>query len=149
MTPKLTATISLTVAAVFSCAMGAYHFSLPSQFHWSAFLRTVPQPIPWALLSINFFFSFLLLAGGILTFIALKEFRRSSRCDRGILIAMAAFWLVNSLYQVFLPMPLPSRLWPIHIVSLGFAVVTMLAYAVSLLAIRAVKSTETSNRDNR
>lgn len=142
MTPKLTASISLTVAAIFSCAMGAYHFFLPSQFHWSAFLTTVPQPIPWALFSINFFFSFLLLAGGILTFIALTEFHRSSHCDRGILIAMAAFWLVNSLYQVLLPMPLPSKLWPLHIVLLGFAVVTMLAYVVSLLAIRVAKGTE-------
>ena len=87
MTPKLTANVSLAVGAVFSCAMGAYHFFLPSQFHWSASLRTVPQPIPWALFSINFFFSFLLLAGGILTFIALMEFHRSSHCDRGILTA--------------------------------------------------------------
>ena len=142
MTPKLAATVSLTVGAVFSCAMGAYHFFLPSQFHWSAFLRTVPQPIPWALFSINFFFSFLLLAGGVLTFIALMQFHRSSRCDPGILITMAAFWLANSLYQVFLPIPLPSRLWPLHVALLGFAVVTMLSYVVSLLAIRVMKRTE-------
>ena len=139
MTPKRTATISLGVAGLFSSAMGAYHFFLPSQFHWGRFLTKVPQPIPWALFSINFFFSFLLLAGGILTFIALRALRRSSQCDRGILIAMAGFWLVNSLYQIFIPMPLPPKLWPLHIVLTGFAVMTTLAYVVSLLAMRAAR----------
>jgi len=119
--------------------MGAYHFFLPSQFHWGAFLKKVPQPIPWALFSINFFFSFLLFAGGILSFVALREFRRSSHCDRGILIAMAGFWLANSLYQIFIPMPLPANLWPLHVVLLGFAALAMLAYVVSLVAMRAMK----------
>jgi len=137
-TSRLTATISLTIAASFSSAMGAYHFFLPSMFHWGAFLKKVPQPIPWALFSINFFFSFLLLAGGILTFVALRALRRSPAMhpDRGILFAMAGFWLSNTLYQVFIPMPLPANLWPLHVVLLGFAVLTTLAYGVSLLATR-------------
>jgi len=136
-TSKLTATISLAVAASFSSAMGAYHFFLPSQFHWSVFLKKVPQPIPWALFSINFFFSFLLFAGGILSFIALRAFRRSSHCDRGILVAMAGFWLANLLYQIFIPMPLPAKLWPLHVVLGGFAAMAMLAYVIGLLAMRA------------
>jgi predicted membrane metal-binding protein len=119
--------------------MGAYHFFLPWQFRWGAFLNKVPQPIPWALFSINFFFSFLLLAGGILTFVALRAFRRSCHCDYGILVAMAGFWLANALYQIFVPMPLPAHLWPLHVVLLGFAVIAMLAYVVSVLAIRAMK----------
>ena len=139
MTSKLTATISLTIAASFSSAMGAYHFFLPSMFHWGAFLKKVPQPIPWALFSLNFFFSFLLLAGGILTFVTLRALRRSSHVDRGILFAMAGFWLANTLYQVFIPMPLPPNLWPLHVALLGFAVVAMLAYVISLLAMRAIE----------
>lgn len=134
MTRKLTATIALAIAATCSTTMGAYHFFLPSMFHWGKFLTKVPQPIPWALFSINFFFSFLLLAGGILTFVALADLRRSSRVDRGILFAMAAFWLSNTLYQVLIPMPLPARMWPLHLVLVGFAVTTLLAYLASLLA---------------
>jgi hypothetical protein len=136
MTRKLTATVALTIAASCSSAMGAYHFFLPSMFHWSNFLTKVPQPIPWALFSINFFFSFLLLAGGILTFVVLRALLRSSHSDRGILFAMAAFWLANTLYQIFIPMPLPARMWPLHVVLGGFATMTTLAYVVSLLAVK-------------
>jgi len=95
---RRTAIISLAIGASLSTSMGAYHFFLPWQFQWSALLTKIPQPIPWALHSINFFFSFLLLVGGVLSFVALRTFRRSGRCDYGILIAMAAFWLANSLY---------------------------------------------------
>jgi hypothetical protein len=136
MTRKSTATMALTVAASCSSLMGAYHFFLPSMFHWGAFLKKVPEPIPWALFSINFFFSSLLLAGGILTFVALRALRACSHPDRGILFAMAAFWLANTLYQVFIPMPLPARMWPLHVVLLGFAALTLLAYVVSLTATR-------------
>lgn len=142
MTRRLSATLALTIAASCSSAMGAYHFFLPSMFHWGAFLKKVPQPIPWALFAINFFFSFLLLAGGILTFITLRALRRSSHSDRGILFAMAGFWLSNTLYQIFIPMPLPARMWPLHVVLLGFAAVTTLAYAVSLLAMRKAREAE-------
>jgi hypothetical protein len=136
MTRKSTATVALTMAASCSSLMGAYHFLLPSMLHWGAFLKKVPEPIPWALFSINFFFSFLLLAGGILTFVTLRALRRSAHPDRGILFAMAGFWLANALYQVFIPMPLPARMWPLHVVLLGFAALTLLAYVVSLLATR-------------
>jgi hypothetical protein len=134
-TRKSVVTLSLAVGASLSSLMGAYHFFLPWQFHWGLFLRRVPQPIPWALFSINFFFSFLLLAGGILTFRALAAFRRSGRCDRGILVGMASFWLVNALYQIFVPMPLPAQLWPLHVVLLGFALVALVAYGVGAAAV--------------
>ena len=133
---KSTATVALAIAASCSSGMGAYHFFLPSIFQWRAFLKKVPEPIPWALFSINFFFSFLLLAGGILTFVTLGALRRSAHPDRGILFAMAGFWLANTLYQVFIPMPLPARMWPLHVVLLVFAAVALLAYVVSLLAMR-------------
>ncbi len=136
MSRKSTATVALAIAASCSSLMGAYHFFLPSMFHWGAFLKKVPEPIPWALFSINFFFSSLLLAGGILTFVALRALRRSLHPDRGILFAMAAFWLANALYQVFIPMPLPARMWPLHVVFLGFAALTLFAYVVSLMATR-------------
>lgn len=135
MTRTSVATWSLAIGATLSASMGAYHFFLPWQFHWGLFLRKVPQPIPWALFSINFFFSFLLLAGGLLTFRALAALRRSGRCDRGILVAMAAFWLVNSLYQLIVPMPMPPQLWPLRVVLVGFALVALLAYGVGAVGV--------------
>jgi hypothetical protein len=131
-----TATITLAIAASSSCLMGVYHFFLPSMFHWDRFVKNIPGAIRWGLFSINFFFSFLLLAGGILTFVALRRLQRSLQPDCGVLIAMAGFWLVNTLYQLFIPMPLPSKLWPLHVVLVGYAVVTSLAYVVGLRALR-------------
>src|SRR5436190_317022 len=72
MTRTLTAKIALAIAGSSSAAMGAYHFFLPSMFHWDRFVTKVPDSIQWALFSINFFFSYLLLAGGILTLVALR-----------------------------------------------------------------------------
>ena len=131
-----TAKIALFIAASCSCAMGAYHFFLPSMFHWDAFVTKIPSVIQWALFSINFFFSFLLLAGGILTFVALRRLQSSLPPDRGVLFAMAGFWIVNTLYQVFIPMPLPPKLWVLHVVLLGYGVLAALAYLVSLVALR-------------
>ena len=134
MTRARTAKVALAVAASSSCAMGAYHFFLPSMFHWDAFVKEIPGVIQWALFSINFFFSFLLLAGGILTFVALRRLHRSLPPDRGVLLAMAGFWIVNTLYQLLIPMPLPPKLWLLHLVLLGYGVVATLAYVVSLAA---------------
>ena len=136
MTSARTAKIALAIAASSSCAMGAYHFILPSMFHWDAFVKKVPGVIQWALFSINFFFSFLLLAGGILTFVALRRLSRLLPPDRGVLLAMGGFWIVNTLYQVFIPMPLPPKLWVLHVVLLGYGVVAALAYLVNLVALR-------------
>lgn len=136
MTRTSTAKIALAIAASSSCAMGAYHFILPSMFHWHAFVKKIPSVIQWALFSINFFFSFLLLAGGVLTFVALRRLHRSLPPDRGVLIAMAGFWIVNTLYQLIIPMPLPPKLWLLHVVLLGYGVLAALAYLISVIALR-------------
>ena len=131
-----TATIALAVAASSSCLMGAYHLFLPSMFHWDRFVTKVPGAIRWGLFSINFFFSFLLLAGGILTFVALRRLHQSLPPDRGLLVAMGGFWLANTLYQLFIPMPLPPKLWLLRVVLVGYAIVTTIAYGVALGALR-------------
>ena len=136
MTRTFTAKIALFVAASCSCAMGAYHFFLPHMFHWDAFVKKIPSVIQWALFSINFFFSFLLLAGGILTFVAFRRLQRSLPTDRGVLFAMGGFWIVNTLYQIFIPMPLPPKLWVLRGVLLGYGILAALAYLVGLAALR-------------
>ena len=136
MTRSRTAMIALAIAASSSCLMGAYHFFLPSMFHWDRFVKDIPAAIRWGLFSINFFFSFLLLAGGILTFIAFRRLHRSLQPDCGVLVAMGGFWLANTLYQLFIPMPLPPKLWVLHGVLVGYAIVTTIAYVAALGALR-------------
>jgi len=130
------ATIALAVGASLSSLMGVYHFFIPSIFHWGRFVTKIPGPIRWGLFSINFFFSYLLLAGGILTFVALRRAHRSLSPDRHLLIAMAGFWLANTLYQLVIPMPLPPALWLLHVVLITYAVVATLAYVAGLIALR-------------
>jgi hypothetical protein len=130
------ATIALAVGASLSSLMGVYHFFIPTIFHWGLFVRKIPSPIRWGLFSINFFFSYLLLAGGILTFLALRRRHRSPPPDRDLLIAMAGFWLANTLYQLVIPMPLPSALWVLHVVLITYAMVATLAYVAGVIALR-------------
>jgi hypothetical protein len=132
------ATIALVVGASSSCAMAAYHFFLPWLFQWEARgAKQVAPAIRWGMYSINFFFSFLLLAGGLLTFVALRALRRGATPDRGVLIAMTSFWIINALYQLFIPMPLPAKLWTLHVGLIAYAIVTMFAYASALGALKA------------
>ncbi|OFW11223.1 MAG: hypothetical protein A3H96_25620 [Acidobacteria bacterium RIFCSPLOWO2_02_FULL_67_36] len=129
--------VALGIAAANSCAMAGYHFALPVIWHWSRFVGGIPATIRWGLFAINVFFSFLLLAGGALTGVAARVFSRGASPDRGVLVAMAGFWTLNMLYQVIVPMPLPAKLWPLHLLLPGYAALTLLAYLIGLRALRA------------
>jgi len=137
MTRQRIAIVALGIAAASSCAMAGYHFALPFIWHWSRFVGNIPATIRWGLFAINAFFSFLLLAGGLLTVVAAREVSRGASPDRGVLIAMAGFWTVNMLYQVVIPMPLPAKLWALRLLLPGYAALTLLAYLVGLRALRA------------
>jgi hypothetical protein len=136
MTRQRVAIVALGLAAASSCAMAGYHFALPFIWHWSRFLGNIPAAIRWGSFSINAFFSFLLLAGGLLTGVAARALSRGASPDRGVLIAMAGFWSLNLLYQIIIPMPLPTNLWPLHVLLPGYAALTLLAYLIGLQALR-------------
>jgi hypothetical protein len=136
MTRQRVAIVALGIAAASSCAMASYHFALPFVWHWSRFVGNIPANIRWGIYSINTFFSFLLLAGGVLTALAARKLSRGASPDRGVLIAMAGFWTLNVLYQVVIPMPLPARLWVLHVALPGYAALTLLAYLIGLRALR-------------
>jgi hypothetical protein len=136
MTRQRTAVVALGLAAASSCAMAAYHFALPFIWHWSRFLGSIPAAIRWGSFSINAFFSFLLLAGGVLTGVAARALSRGASPDRGVLIAMAGFWSLNTVYQIIIPMPLPAKFWLLHVVLPAYAALTLLAYLIGLSALR-------------
>ena len=119
------------VAGILTSGMGLYHFFLPLQVHWSQPLARVPM-LAWALMMINACFSFLLLAGGIITIdIALRPQERD-RTGAWVLAVMAGFWLFNGVYQWLAPMPLPPRLAGLRWAFLGFALVGVSLYALAL-----------------
>ena len=49
---------------------------------------------------------------------------------------MGGFWLANTLYQLFIPMPLPPKLLVLRVVLVGYAIVTTIAYGTALGALR-------------
>ncbi len=122
---------SLLAAGILTAGMGLYHFWLPAQFGWSETLSH-DRMLLWALLSINTFFSYLLLGGGVLTVaIAVRPGPRDP-VSGWFAATMTGFWLLNATYQLFLPMPLPPRLAVLRWVLLAFALVVLILYARAL-----------------
>jgi hypothetical protein len=117
--------------------MASYHFILPYAWHWGERLGSLPPAIRWGSYSINFFMSYLMLAGGALTLVAWRRARSGRSADRGIVAAMAGFWVINATYQLLIPLPLPIRLLPLRFALLGFAVLAAGAYLAALRALRA------------
>lgn len=100
----------LILGGGFTTAMAAYHFFLPTMFGWAAEVKSVHPTVSWALFSLNFFFSFVLLALGVLTLLGVLLRRTHEWTYLAVAVAAAGFWLVNGSYQVIVPMPMPQRL---------------------------------------
>jgi hypothetical protein len=112
--------------------MAGYHFILPYAWEWGPSLDVLPPAIRWGSYSINFFMSYLLLAGGTLTLLAWRHLRSGRSADHGIAAAMGSFWVVNTLYQLLFPLPVPDRLLPIRIVLVGYAAATAAFHVAAL-----------------
>lgn len=97
MNSRRAANLGLLVGGLSSCSMAIYHFVLPFAFGWGPFLDRLPPAIRWGSYSINFFMSYLMLAGGVLTLRAWRHIRAGRSPDRRIVAAMASFWVVNTL----------------------------------------------------
>lgn len=117
----------LLLAGLLTAFMALYHFWLPYLFHWGDALTHVPM-VRWGLLILNASFSYLLLAGGVMTVVIAWRPELKARAGRMVLVAMAGYWVFNGLYQVVLPMPMPSRLAPLRWGFLGFALSVALLY---------------------
>jgi len=131
MPDRRTFTPLLLIAGAMTALMGGYHFFLPLEFGWSADLAHDPM-LQWALLSINSFFSFLLLMGGLVTIVIGVRPRPWGPIGVGFLAGMTSFWFFNACYQLLFPMPLPHRLSSLAWVLAGFAILAALFYAISL-----------------
>ena len=137
MTAPRLAKVGLLVGGLGSCAMAAYHFFLPYAWDWDRSLHVLPLALQWGSHSINFFMSYLMFAGGVLTLAALPQMRAGRRPDRGIVAAMAIFWMINAAYQVIIPIPLPPYLGALRLVLLSYAIVVAGAHIVAFCVLGA------------
>jgi len=120
-----------------SVAMGLYHFWLPLMFQWGKFMAQEPATIRWGHYSINFFFSFLLVVGGVLCIVTAKRWARREILTPWVVWGMCAFWVANALYQLIIPMPLPANLRGIGIGLLSYGIIAAALHAWAGLAWRS------------
>lgn len=125
--------VALYVAGISSAGMGAYHFFLPHIFGWEPYLAKLPDMIHWGVHAINTFFSALLFAGGVIT-LAMLHYGAESPIARGVLLAMTLCWEINFVNQIVVPTPMPPRMIVLRLALLGFAALTMTAYAYATLS---------------
>jgi len=125
------AKVCLVIAGISSTAMALYHFGLPTFFDWENYARGLPPVIHWALFSLNFFFSFLLLCGGLATIPVALRWDKREFSGYALVLGMGAFWLANALYQTTRPMPLPERLTWLSWLLMAFAYTISFLYLFS------------------
>ncbi|MGH7729998.1 MAG: hypothetical protein ACRENJ_01970, partial [Candidatus Eiseniibacteriota bacterium] len=118
----------LAIAGALSAGMGLFHFFLPPLFHWDAILAPAPT-LRWGVPLINASFSYLLLAGGVITLVI--AFRPALKRGVGgwLIAAMAGYWVLNAVWQVVLPMPIPRALAHLRWAFLGYGLAVALLYA--------------------
>ena len=124
--------LGLALGGALTSGMALYHFYLPYAFHWGDALTGAPV-LRWGLTIINGSFSYLLLAGGVITTVIGLKPALKGRVGRMVIGALAGYWLLNGAFQVLLPMPLPRALAPLRWVFLGFSLSVTLLYLSALV----------------
>jgi hypothetical protein len=124
--------IGLALAGILTTSMAIYHFYLPYAFHWGDALTGVPM-LRWGLFMLNASFSYLLLAGGVITIVMALKPAWKERTGRLLIVAMAVYWAFNAAWQVASPMPMPRVLANLRWGFLGFSLSVMLLYASALV----------------
>lgn len=104
-------------AALMTIFMGVSHIFVPFFLPWQDHLKTLYEPITWALYAMNFFFSILLAWGGFLSILAWS----SKRFRKWINGGMAAFWVIGGIYEIVIPFPIAEAKWVLPIISFSIA----------------------------
>lgn len=117
----------LLVSGVGTAAMGLFHFFLPRIYGWEVDMRHAPPELGWALLSLNCFFSTLLLLVGLTAVAA--WWRTELRVVSSLTLTL--FWCTNVAYQLMVPPP-----WP-HKIAFGLLVFAAFVAALSLWGMAA------------
>lgn len=113
----------LVIASILTIMMAIPHFFVPFIFPWERLIKDLYPPIKWALFAMNFFFSLLLLWGGLLTLISTLKWTITRRMRYWIHGGMGLFWLVGAIYEIVFPFPILEAMW----------VLPAIAFCISLL----------------
>ena len=124
--------LGLALAGALTAGMGLVHFALPTIFHWGDALTGAPA-LRWGLPLINASFSYLLLAGGAVTLVMAFRPGLKAGVGRWLIAIMAGYWVLNAVWQVLLPMPMPRGLSALRWAFLGYGLAVAVLYASALV----------------
>jgi len=127
--------LGLALGGALTTGMAIYHFYLPYAFHWVDALARTPM-LAWGIQIINGSFSYLLLAGGLITIAIGLNPRLKDVVGKWVIASLALYWILNAACQVVLPMPLPRAFRPMRWGFLGFSVAVTLLYLSALIPTR-------------
>src|SRR5262249_24968727 len=104
--------VLLVIAALHDCAIGSYHFILPSQWHWGAGLQSLPASLVWGIYTLNFSWSLLMLIVGAMILYAAVQDVRGNLFVRRVVFGVGLFWALHGAHLWLYPVPVPhSLLW--------------------------------------
>jgi len=125
---------ALVTAAILNCGMVVAHLGL--QYEWSGYdFGPLPRQLAWALLTLNFSWTVLLLAVTALIFRA-ASVGPANPFARNLTFVIGAFWAIHGAYVWLVPMPLPPRLQWLTPVLAAFPATLIALHWVPLAACR-------------
>ncbi|WP_066495766.1 hypothetical protein [Abyssisolibacter fermentans] len=124
--------LTCIIASVLTIMMGILHFFVPFIFPWERLIRQLYPPIKWALYAMNYFFSLLLLLGGILTLVAEFKWRMVNGIRKCISGGMGLFWLAGAIYEIIYPFPIKEARWVLP----GVAFIIFCLYWTNIIIIK-------------
>ncbi|MFB3918365.1 MAG: hypothetical protein ACE14M_16670 [Terriglobales bacterium] len=133
---------ALVTAGIGSCGMAVFQLYAPRLYGWEQYFSLIPPHVAWAMKAGSVFFSFLVAWGGFLTVLAGARRGPMGGLGYPILCGLAIFWIVNVLYQIRIPAPLPGNSGR---VVLGCTIAIALLYIFFFLT-RYVAASRTSTK---
>lgn len=121
--------LSCIIASVLTVVMGLSHFFVPFIFPWERLIEELYPPIRWALFAMNYFFSLLLVWGGLLTLVTEFKWRSVKGLRKCILSGMGLFWLLGTIYEIIYPFPIKEARWVLP--GVGFVISCL--YVISII----------------
>ncbi len=127
MNPKTHKKLLITASAL-TIMMAVPHFFVPFIFPWDELITGLYPPIQWALFAMNFFFSLLLLWGGILSLVSTLKWTMTKSMRYWIHGGLGLFWLIGAIYEILVPFPIVEAKW----------ILPIIAFMISCLYVMAV-----------
>ncbi|MFW6015155.1 MAG: hypothetical protein ACOCRK_01810 [bacterium] len=122
----------IVIASILTILMAVPHFFVPFIFPWESLTKELYPTLKWALFAMNFFYSLLLLWGGLLSLNAILRWRISNEIKYYLFGGLGLFWLIGAIYEIIYPFPIEGAKY----IMLLFALLISLLYVIGMLYLK-------------